>query len=151
MKSLGGIRVRDVPSGALRMRSASSLEEKMTQVEDGLWSGEGPQQDQTMPGPGSWTSAFTAWINECLPSTPTLPYLWHFVGSPMRQRHVHFTSSPFQGSVTSHRLSLSCFLPNQHPYFFHSLYWPSGTQQAFYYPRVFVLDAFVLQYCSVDP
>lgn len=60
MKSLGGIRVRDVPSGALRMRSASSLEEKMTQVEDGLWLGEGPQQDQTMPGPGSWTSAFTA-------------------------------------------------------------------------------------------
>lgn len=58
MKSLGGIRVRDVPSGALRMRSASSLEEKMTQVEDGLWSGEG-QQDQTMTGPGSWTSAFT--------------------------------------------------------------------------------------------
>lgn len=93
----------------------------MTQVEDGLWSGEGPQQDQTMPGPGSWTSAFTAWINECLPSTPTLPYLWHFVGSPRRQRHVHFTSSPFQGSVTSHRLSLSCFLPNQHPYFFFIL------------------------------
>lgn len=111
--------------------------------------GEGPQQDQAMPVPWSWTSAFTTGINECLPSTPTLPYPWPFLWQPeqIETCPLHFFSI---SAVCSFPLSLSCLLPNQPPYFLHSSHWPSWSDvyQASFYLRAFVLDTLTPQILS---